>query len=1492
MFAMTRSDPEKIGFSNISEAYKSLLGSDNKCGTVRSAIISDKPVYRNGETVYVTVFYYDFMKKKPESTCKSVHFASVVVKDNDLKQIARLDNPLRELSEEDKLKKEQSAITFEWKIPKDLAGGSYRILSQGTSQDEMRIFVLKSEPRQIALVGDWSQENAKAGDTIKGKLSLKMLTQSSPELNKATLTYTFSSNGEKLNSNSASFGSGPVEISFTVPQKFARSLIFSATAKINSETVTYQKEFLEPNFENIVLDFTIGNGRVAIGSKNTIYFVSWENKDRKLEVPVTEARLIKRIGSRSELVDGNIRSTIDGKGKFDISVTTEDLKNSAKFYFEVKYDSLNSKQYLAVDLDGKKVSPLSMTTKRLVESKESFDVEVNSKDYTGRALLAVINKGKVLKQKSFRISAKSSSIQKITLAKTGMRIGGVFTLSLFIPINGTDSTTFSNAKGKLNDIKHLAQNAYNSKNKVENIKGAAKNVFQRFTKGNRNKNDLNAKALPANIREQGRNAKMAGMRKRMIMPPFPSPSGQNKILYNGEEVQETEIFVIPSRIASASINISPNSIVAGDEFSYSIKLNTGCKECIQLKNGIHENDFKVLVDVIDESAFVEVEKSRESPSLFNKIFLESEVKNKDKIFFNAYKYIDGLFDASKRSVLNMVDVEVRLDMLLGNQGFRKLFFDPKNLEEFLKNRYDSSKYGDSRENLEKLLFSNQYSNGMPYGPVAFFRRGGMPNMAFADASPMMMNMAAPVAMMARTKTVTMEASISPPPPQDIPSPGPIQPDTKDKSSIQKQVAEIAENTVEIKKDNILHQSLTRIHKSGVNGKVKLPERVTNFLVRVQIVHESGIYGFSEVVVQPRRDFNLLADPPLYIFNDEVFDMQVSLENNQATSQSVSFIKPKAFSLEAKAKGATAFKVSLSPGNVPYHIEAVDSKGSKAISRIFAPAVVSPGIYRSGGKSGLISGKENSKLEFSETLPNSLVKGNNSLRVCYRNSALGLILDAIKTLNRQPSGCFEQASSTNFPLILAVKVIDGLPSTPELIKLRRDMIENIKKGVNLLNKYECKEGSGFEWFGKAPCHSTLSAYGLWQFIELDSLKISPPLFERSLLYKLNGFLANSRDEEGGFKITKRLDSLGNPEKEVSDMYITFVLSLRYNENKYMFKKQFDIILKQYQKFVSDKDSLDSYKLAILRLFMVNTENKSAAKDIATVLVSRQEKDTGQILKAKSSITKSSGLSLSIETTALTLMLLTRGELFEFDKSIELCLKYITSNMKGSAFPSTQATILSLMGISDYLKAFKQNMDSLLDFNIDFNGKNVGALSVKPGSLETTCKDISKQLSQIEEGGKSISVIVKLKNDSSEKGKYMISIDLGYYAEIPNSASDSPLKLNIAKSVIEGSVSYKVDIRNNKSEDVGMTVYEFMKPSCMDFNINDLDNLLLNKIVDNYELRENNSVLVFYWRGIKSNSSVHVSFSTRKRYQLNSCGEKTHSSYLYYDKEGSISFIRPV
>lgn len=87
---------------------------------------------------------------------------------------------------------------------------------------------------------------------------------------------------------------------------------------------------------------------------------------------------------------------------------------------------------------------------------------------------------------------------------------------------------------------------------------------------------------------------------------------------------------------------------------------------------------------------------------------------------------------------------------------------------------------------------------------------------------------------------------------------------------------------------------------------------------------------------------------------------------------------------------------------------------------------------------------------------------------------------------------------------------------------------------------------------------------------------------------------------------------------------------------------------------------------------------------------------------------------------------------------------------------------------------------------------------------------------------------------------------------------------------------------------MVTYEFYKPSCLDFNLSDLENLKLTEQIDHFELLENNNKIVFYWRGMKDLQRRELNLSLNKRFLLNECPERTHEIYLYYDKKGSVIY----
>lgn len=269
---------------------------------------------------------------------------------------------------------------------------------------------------------------------------------------------------------------------------------------------------------------------------------------------------------------------------------------------------------------------------------------------------------------------------------------------------------------------------------------------------------------------------------------------------------------------------------------------------------------------------------------------------------------------------------------------------------------------------------------------------------------------------------------------------------------------------------------------------------------------------------------------------------------------------------------------------------------------------------------------------------------------------------------------------------------------------------MKKGIKLLLTYETPDG-GFEWFGKAPGHSTLTAYGLWQFLEIQKLNqsLTDKLFDEALIQRLISFLETQKNNDG-WTIRQGLDSLGNPPQDVSDVYIAFVLSMNNQVNANLFESQFKKMDQLAEDF-KNKKKIANYKLALLGLYLLNKKQNTTAEEILSDLLSRQNSTTGAIDSEETSITRSSGDQLKIETTALTMMLLLQLNKSTYFNKLNLLIKYLTSQLNNGYWGGTQGTILSLIAFNLYVQKFSQQTTDLVKFDIFINDNFASQLAFK-------------------------------------------------------------------------------------------------------------------------------------------------------------------------------------
>ena len=102
-----------------------------------------------------------------------------------------------------------------------------------------------------------------------------------------------------------------------------------------------------------------------------------------------------------------------------------------------------------------------------------------------------------------------------------------------------------------------------------------------------------------------------------------------------------------------------------------------------------------------------------------------------------------------------------------------------------------------------------------------------------------------------------------------------------------------------------------------------------------------------------------------------------------------------------------------------------------------------------------------------------------------------------------------------------------------------------------------------------------------------------------------------------------------------------------------------------------------------------------------LISNQSKN-GSFDKSKTSITRSSGKSLIIETTSLALLSMLKVDPTMWQTQIKKGVKYLIREMNKGFFRSTQATVLAMKALIEVMKISNQSSKEM-EFDVIVQNK---------------------------------------------------------------------------------------------------------------------------------------------------------------------------------------------
>jgi hypothetical protein len=681
-----------------------------------------------------------------------------------------------------------------------------------------------------------------------------------------------------------------------------------------------------------------------------------------------------------------------------------------------------------------------------------------------------------------------------------------------------------------------------------------------------------------------------------------------------------------------------------------------------------------------------------------------------------------------------------------------------------------------------------------------------------------------------------------------------------------------------------HPALVLPGEKKVNVHFDLSDAVTQFQVQVWGHTLDGRLGAVTTDIAARLPFSLDAKLPTEISHTDKVIIPVALSNDADKHFQV---KLKAEADKLKIQGPAERTVTLDANKskrelLVLHPAAMQGEAKLRLSGLCEPfaqdsiergfKIVPEGFPVAGKYSDLLE-KTSEHVVKLPARREDWVKGTLKLQAQVFPSTLADLQKGLEALLREPGGCFEQTSSSNYPNIM---ILDYLKESDQVKpEVEKKALAMLDRGYGKLVSFECVEPKtmtkkeGYEWFGQtAPPHEALTAYGLLQF--LDMKKYQP--VDEAMLERTKAYLLKQRNGKGGFlRNARALDSFGRAPDHITDAYIVWALSEA--------KVKEDISLELNAVVANAEKSEDPYMLALAGLSLLNQGKSDKALSLLKTLRTKQKAD-GSLMAKETSITHSGGTQLAVETTSLAVLAWLRAnQPQEFGESVRKSADWI-GKQRGAfgGYGSTQSTVLALKALIAYTSANKRPAEAG-ELRLLVNGQEVAFKKFAAGTLDPLIVQLADEM-LLKTGENTVRVEITGKN------AFPFTLTWSYMAITPANREACPVrlttKLSDTKAAEGQTLRVTADLENVSGSEQGMAVAIVGLPGgcAVPTDLQELRNLVKDGTIDAFEV--NDREVVLYWRGLARDAKKAVSFSVICQVPGTYRGPASRG-YLYYNND---------
>ncbi|MCH8923426.1 MAG: hypothetical protein IIA67_09805, partial [Planctomycetes bacterium] len=305
-------------------------------------------------------------------------------------------------------------------------------------------------------------------------------------------------------------------------------------------------------------------------------------------------------------------------------------------------------------------------------------------------------------------------------------------------------------------------------------------------------------------------------------------------------------------------------------------------------------------------------------------------------------------------------------------------------------------------------------------------------------------------------------------------------------------------------------------------EIDLADSITSWRLSASAVSADGRLGAAQQDIRVFQPFFVDLDLPVALTRGDELSLPVVVYNYLDKPQTVTLSLKDADWFERLDE--IEQQVELPPGavrSVSYRIRAkqvgkhylqVTARGGDLADAVKREVTVEPDGRR---VETVHNGNLQQPAEIVVEVPADAIPGSVKAIVKIYPSSFSQLVEGLDGIFRRPYGCFEQASSTTYPNVLALDYLKRTKQSVPLVEAKAR--QYIHLGYQRLLGFEV-DGGGFDWFGRPPANRTLTAYGLMEFQDMARVHdVDPRLIERTRRWLLNQRSGNGSWQPEGHRL---------------------------------------------------------------------------------------------------------------------------------------------------------------------------------------------------------------------------------------------------------------------------------------------------------------------------------------------------------------------------------------